>query len=167
MRLDPCAARRHLARLALHGADLPATSAGDGLPLLHSLRQDAVVAPGDVIRVRPDGGQVSVLFRRGANANALFVTERCNSRCLMCSQPPREEDDGWREEEIAALLPLIDRGLPTLGVTGGEPTLLGAGLARLIERARDSLPETRLHILTNGRRFADGALAAVAQLAQQ
>lgn len=131
------------------------------LPVAHSLRNPAVVAAGDVVCVRPSSGQVSVLYRRSANANSLFVTEQCNSLCLMCSQPPREAPDGWRVTQIFDYLPLIDRSLPQLGITGGEPTLLGDGLGELLRACRRSLPETRLHILTNGRRFAAQALVEV------
>ncbi|MCW2243165.1 His-Xaa-Ser system radical SAM maturase HxsC [Azospirillum canadense] len=131
----------------------------DGLPAVHSLGNPDVVRPGDVIRVRPDAGQVSVLFRRGANANSLFVTERCNSRCLMCSQPPRDEDDSWRVGELFELVSLLDADLDQLGVTGGEPTLLGPGLPELIRRCRTALPITTLHILTNGRAFATPRVA--------
>jgi His-Xaa-Ser system radical SAM maturase HxsC len=127
------------------------------LPTLTRLAQDEVVAPGDVIRLR-EKGRVSVVFRRQANANALFVTERCNSYCLMCSQPPRNDNDDWRVAEILELIPLVDTNLSHLGVTGGEPTLLGKRLADIIECVNTHLPNTLLHILTNGRRFADQAL---------
>mgnify|MGYP000858041722 CR=1 FL=1 len=130
-----------------------------GLAALHSLTNPAVVAAGDVVRVRPENSQVSVLYRRGANANTLFLTEQCNSRCLMCSQPPRDEDDLWRVRELLDLIPLIDPELPQLGFTGGEPTLLGPLLPELIRACAASLPRTGLHILTNGRNFADIGVA--------
>nr|WP_201832797.1 His-Xaa-Ser system radical SAM maturase HxsC [Microvirga zambiensis] len=126
------------------------------LPMLHSLTMPEVVASGDVIRVHPSG-QVNVLYRRGANANTLFATERCNSRCLMCSQPPHEEDDSWRIGEMIDLLQLIDHDLPVLGITGGEPCLLGEGLVEVLRAAKRYLPNTVLHILTNGRLFSDRA----------
>jgi His-Xaa-Ser system radical SAM maturase HxsC len=136
---------------------------------IHSPRRSDVVAPGDVIRVRAGSSLVSVLYRRGANANALFVTERCNSYCLMCSQPPRDEDDSWRLAELLELVDLIDPDLTQLGITGGEPTLLGQGLVTLLAACRSSLPRTRLHVLTNARRFCEpglaGAAAAIAERA--
>jgi len=128
------------------------------LPQLHSISTDDALASGDAIRVS-NGGKVNVLYRRGANANTLFVTERCNSLCLMCSQPPRAVDDSWRVRELIDLLPLIDRELKVLGVTGGEPTLLREELLRLLTAAKRFLPSTKLHILTNGRSFADPKFA--------
>ena len=53
----------------------------DGATLLHDselivvkkLRNPEVVKPGDVISLRTNSSLISVLFRRGANANTLFV----------------------------------------------------------------------------------------------
>ncbi|UFW46266.1 MULTISPECIES: His-Xaa-Ser system radical SAM maturase HxsC [Bradyrhizobium] len=126
------------------------------LPQLHALAHGEVLGPGDAARVH-GSGQINILFRRGANANTLFVTERCNSLCLMCSQPPRDVDDGWRVAELIDLLPLLDPELDVLGVTGGEPTLLGPDLIRLLTQARMLLPNTHLHVLTNGRAFSNRA----------
>lgn len=127
------------------------------VPQLHSLSIDAALAQGDAARVSE--GKINVLYRRGANANTLFVTERCNSLCLMCSQPPREADDAWRVQELIDLLPLIDPELEMLGVTGGEPTLLGPHLLALLSAAKKLLPSTSLHVLTNCRLFADTSFA--------
>jgi His-Xaa-Ser system radical SAM maturase HxsC len=46
-----------------------------------------------------------------------------------------------------------------LGITGGEPTLLGERLADLISLCRSALPSTQIEILSNGRRFAKPAFA--------
>lgn len=119
-----------------------------------------VIRPGDVVRLRENGSLVSILYRRGANANVLFTTERCDSLCLMCSQPPRDEDDEWRLGELLELVPLIDVDERHLGITGGEPTLLGRGLTGLLEACRLHLPQTHLQVLTNGRGFRDADLAS-------
>jgi His-Xaa-Ser system radical SAM maturase HxsC len=126
---------------------------------VQSLRNPNVVKPGDVVRLRENSSLVSVLYRRGSAANTLFATERCNSRCLMCSQPPREDDDSWRVAELMRVIELSDCDEIQLGISGGEPTLLGGDLARLIDKAGDHLPQTTLHILTNGRLFADRPFA--------
>jgi His-Xaa-Ser system radical SAM maturase HxsC len=137
-------------------ADLPET--GSGIQV-GQLRHPAVVAPGDVIRLQPNKSLVSVLYRRGANSNTLLATERCNSRCLMCSQPPRSEDDGWRVWEMKSVISLTDKDAPELGISGGEPTLLAQALLEIITLCAHELPHTSLHILSNGRRFADEAYA--------
>ncbi|MDP1736014.1 MAG: His-Xaa-Ser system radical SAM maturase HxsC [Caulobacter sp.] len=122
-------------------------------------RDHEVIRPGDIVRLREGGSLVSILYRRGSAANVLFATERCNSLCLMCSQPPRDEDDAWRIEELLQMVPLVDRTDSQLGITGGEPTLLGEGLVRILDACARELPDTELHVLTNGRRFADPEFA--------
>jgi His-Xaa-Ser system radical SAM maturase HxsC len=135
-----------------------AAGEGEGIRVA-GLRDPDVVRPGDVIRLRQGGSLVSVLYRRGSKANSLFVTEQCNSLCLMCSQPPRSEDDRWRLRELNELVGLIDRDEAQLGITGGEPTLLRTDLGILLARARRELPHTQLHVHTTGRHFADRELA--------
>lgn len=130
------------------------TASSIGLPTLSSPANSEVVSEGDVIRIAPNG-QVRVLYRRGASSNFLFTTARCNSLCLMCSQPPRDEDDSWRVREVIETIDLLDTDIDFIGITGGEPTLLGDGLGQIVKRVRDVLPRTLMHILTNGRAFAD------------
>lgn len=124
-----------------------------GLPTELSYLSD-----GDVLRISPDGS-VQVLYRRDSPHNSILVTEQCNSYCLMCSQPPRKIDDYWRLEEIHRLIDLIDPQTKELGFTGGEPFLCGQGMFSLISHCKERLPDTAVHILTNGRPFADSALA--------
>lgn len=130
-----------------------------------SVANPEVVRAGDVIRVNPDRGQVHVLYRRGAKANFLFATDRCNNYCLMCSQPPLEVEDSWRVREMIQTVFLVDREEGQLGITGGEPTLLGQGLADVLAACQEYLPDTYLHVLTNGRQFADPAFADLVGLA--
>ena len=95
-----------------------------------------------------------------SNDNALFVTGQCNNHCLMCCQPPvkRNDIDFFYEKNIR----LIDNApveLPTIGITGGEPTLLGDRLFDLIAHIRKRLPNTHIQVLSNGRQFANGSYA--------
>lgn len=123
------------------------------------LRLPHVVAPGDVVRLVEGSSRVSVLYRRGSNSNTLLSTERCNSLCLMCSQPPRDVDDRYLVDEMLETILLIDRDEVQLGFSGGEPTLLGDDLLVVLHHARRHLPATGLHVLSNGRRFSDAAFA--------
>jgi len=107
---------------------------------------------GDVVAVEPSG-HVRTLYRRGSPSNFLFTTDRCNSYCLMCSQPPKPVDDSWRVPELLRLVELIDVDVPELCITGGEPTLLKDDLVALLRRCKDRLPQTAIHVLSNGRLF--------------
>lgn len=115
---------------------------------------------GDVIRVMPGKAAIRVLYRRSSRHNNFLLTERCNNYCLMCSQPPKEADDSWIVDEVLEAIPLIDRSTAELGFTGGEPTLLGDDFIRILQTCKNWLPNTAVHILSNGRTFADAAFAA-------
>ena len=129
-----------------------------GIVGVHSLSRQDQLAPGDVVALQPNG-YVRTLYRRSSPHNALFATDRCNSYCLMCSQPPKPVDDSDRIHEHLRLLDLIDPETRELGITGGEPTLLKDDLLRIVERSKQRLPTTALHILSNGRLFYYGAFA--------
>lgn len=112
---------------------------------------------GDVIAVAPERPSIRVLYRRNSTHNSFLLTERCNHYCLMCSQPPKDINDDWIVDELLEAIPLIAKETKEIGFTGGEPTLLGERFLRLVQSMRDHLPSTALHILSNGRRFADAA----------
>jgi His-Xaa-Ser system radical SAM maturase HxsC len=126
---------------------------------LRLLDDPAIVRPGDVIEIAPSVAKIHVRYRRSDNGNVLFATERCNSYCLMCSQPPRSVQDDWRVDQLHSLVDLIDKDAPSIAISGGEPTLLGNGLLRIVRRCADALPLTHVHILTNGRRFSESGYA--------
>lgn len=117
------------------------------------------LADGDLVMVDGTNGRTRTLFRRGSPHNALFVTERCNSNCLMCSQPPKD-DDGMLGTCHRIIGLLKDQPPVRLGITGGEPTLFGVGFVRLLEHLKADLPNTAITSLSNGRTFADPALVS-------
>lgn len=95
-----------------------------------------------------------------SNDNTLFTTSRCNNRCIMCCQPPLDVDDidELYQENIERIYN-APKDLPMIGITGGEPTLLGDRLITLVALIREQLPDTEIHILSNGRAFVDGEYA--------
>ena len=111
----------------------------------------------DVVRLSSDKEMIRVLFRASSPNNSLLLTEQCNHYCLMCSQPPKAIDDSWIFEEVERLIKLIPRETQEIGFTGGEPTLFGDRLLNLIRLTKNYLPNTALHMLSNGRRFSDFA----------
>ncbi|WP_280523843.1 His-Xaa-Ser system radical SAM maturase HxsC [Mycobacterium paraintracellulare] len=113
-----------------------------------------------MLRIQPRNGRLRVLYRRSSRHNFFLVTERCNNYCLMCSQPPKSVDDGWLMDEIEDTLPLIDPSTPTLTFTGGEPLTEWRRFITVLELTRDLLPDTAVHVLTNGRAFASPDVAS-------
>jgi len=99
---------------------------------------------------------MKTMFDINSNDNTLFVTGQCNNSCLMCCQPPTLKNDiDFLFEQNVALLKDAPQNLPIIGVSGGEPTLLRERFFELISIIRHHLPNTIIHILTNGRQFAD------------
>lgn len=95
-----------------------------------------------------------------SNDNTLFTTSQCNNNCIMCCQPPTKDDDiedlfNWNVEIIES----APGELPVIGISGGEPTLLGEKLVDLIRIICNRLPNTQIHLLSNGRNFKDHAYA--------
>jgi His-Xaa-Ser system radical SAM maturase HxsC len=117
------------------------------------------LADGDVLRLWPESNKVRVLYRRNSFHNHFLLTERCNHYCLMCSQPPKDNDDSWIVDDVLAAIPLIDPSTQEIGLTGGEPTLLGDDFFRILRAMKSYLPHTAIHILSNGRPFAAPAFA--------
>jgi His-Xaa-Ser system radical SAM maturase HxsC len=123
--------------------------------MVHSLREDAHLIDGYIVLVQPFSGVVRTLYRPGSEHNTLFITERCSSNCLMCSQPPKDKDDtDFLFPANLEIVHMIAPGPEYLTITGGEPTLLGERLPTLMSVLRDSCPNTQIHMLTNGRVFA-------------
>jgi His-Xaa-Ser system radical SAM maturase HxsC len=134
----------------------------DEAPVGHVYRDSYALSPewsyltdGDVVRIDPTRRALSALYRRNSPSNSLFVTERCDNYCVMCSQPPKAQDDSWLVDELAEVIPLISLDTVELGITGGEPALLGHRLTELVTNHKETLPRTAVHILTNGRRFSE------------
>jgi His-Xaa-Ser system radical SAM maturase HxsC len=127
---------------------------GVTLPVVYALRDHDHWRDGDIVILEP-GGFVRTIYRPDSEHNAVFVTERCNSNCLMCSQPPKDHDDvDHFLEANLELIRLVPIGPEHVGITGGEPTLLEGKLFTLMRSLRDHWPSTNVHMLTNGRRFA-------------
>ena len=125
------------------------------IPLTELLRASDHIKAGDVVSLDGSTGHVRSLYRPYELHHNLFVTERCNSNCLMCSQPPKDKDDVEAlTKRNLELIDLIEEPPPYLTITGGEPTLLGESLFTLISQLKTSMPTTELHMLSNGRTFA-------------
>ena len=108
---------------------------------------------GDIVRIVPRRGEISVLYRSGSPHNAVFLTGRCNCNCLTCPQPACPTDTvNWQQVWLDAI-PLMDHSTISLGITGGEPTVEPNALLAVLQACKRSLPKTALHLLSNGRMF--------------
>jgi His-Xaa-Ser system radical SAM maturase HxsC len=113
------------------------------------------LAEGDVIAVDTASRRLRTLYRRASRHNFFLVTERCNHYCLMCSQPPKDIDDTWILKRIERTLPLLWDETRSIGFTGGEPLLNWQPFLGLLAKTGERLPRAAIHVLSNGRAFAD------------
>ena len=125
----------------------------ESLPHIHSVPHLDHLSDGDAVVMRPKQGYIRTLYRINSDFNSLFITERCNSDCVMCPQPPNPADDSYLIEENLQLIRLMNPATRYLGMTGGEPTLLKDDLIRIIAACKEYLPNTAIDLLTNGRMF--------------
>jgi len=95
-------------------------------------------------------------FKKGSNDNALFVTSACSNRCIMCCQPPKYNDDSEQLfQKNLSVIASADIDTDYVCITGGEPTLIGDKLFVYMHSIWNRMPDAEIHLLTNGRRFAD------------
>jgi His-Xaa-Ser system radical SAM maturase HxsC len=125
-------------------------------PCISDLPRDhcAGLGDGDVVLIAPDGG-IMVVYKAGSPYNSILATNRCNSLCVMCPQPPGRDPDDLHENNLQLISLLDPKTTEQIGITGGEPTLLGEDLLTLVRTCREKLPNTLLTLLTNGRRLKD------------
>lgn len=116
------------------------------------------LAEGDVVAYRPAQGKATVLYRESDLHHTLFLTNRCNSYCLMCSQPPTAQDDSWLIEQAIEVVRHARRAPAIVGISGGEPLLVAGGLRKVLAAIEVEWPDTEVEILTNGRLLHDQAV---------
>lgn len=137
---------------------LAAIFEGDGeetaCPSVSGYRSLDFLKDGYVVAIESDTGFTRVLYRHDSRFNTVFATDDCNSNCLMCSQPPKKVNESEIIECHLRHLDLIPDVPERLGITGGEPTLLGDGLVRILERIKERFPNTPLLMLSNGRMYS-------------
>lgn len=113
---------------------------------------DPFLSDGDVMLVVPEQQTGHRLIRAHSTDNTLLFTERCDQRCVMCSQPPKQT-----HHDITLLLELAVKLAPlnmTLGISGGESTLYKTELFAFILRVLEVRNDITFHILSNGQHFA-------------
>lgn len=94
------------------------------------------------------------IFEIDSNSNVLFVTNQCNNHCIMCCQPPQQDNDfNFYYNQNVKLITSAPKETKVVCITGGEPTLAGNYFFDLISLVRSELPSTDIHILSNGRTF--------------
>lgn len=132
------------------------------LPDEHYLSQDVVkdlynLHDFDVVEFYTDD-KFFIHYSCTSNDNALFVTSRCNSNCLMCpsGDNERRHESAKGTKQLCELIRYMPSDVPFITVTGGEPTLLKEKIFDIMECIKNHFePETKIYFLTNGRAFCN------------
>lgn len=120
--------------------------------------RESALCLNDVVAVADSLRYAHVLQRESDNHHTVFLTNRCNSNCLMCSQPPTTKDDLWLVDEACEIARHIANSPPVIGFSGGEPLLLGPRLREVLDTFSSHHPKAELEVLTNGRLFSQRVL---------
>jgi His-Xaa-Ser system radical SAM maturase HxsC len=121
--------------------------------LVHSISDLQSLWNGDIVAIYPNG-DIKVLYEITSAHNSLFLTERCNANCIMCPQPPNNQaQDNFKQ--VLHILSLMDKRTKHIGITGGEPTLLGDKLFVILKTIKSKIPKASVTLLTNAIKLSD------------
>jgi len=114
-------------------------------------KQLSKVADYSIFEMTP--GNIYIYYDASSLDNALFITNRCNSNCIMCpvSSIVRKNDP---IENISTLLKIssqIPNDSAHITITGGEPFLLRKDIFTLFQFLKDHLNSVEYLLLTNAR----------------
>lgn len=89
--------------------------------------------------------------------NALFITNKCNSNCIMCpiSDKMRQNSEITPINNLLKICSQIPNDANHITITGGEPFLLRQNIFQLFTYLKNNLNNIEYLLLTNGRVFSD------------
>lgn len=111
------------------------------------------IKEGDIILLNKNGS-IIFLYERNSYSNVIMSTELCNHRCIMCAQPPVNKENDKTDFNLK-LISLFDKKTCEVGISGGEPTMIGDKLFVLIKHIKKNIPRAAISILSNGVKFAE------------
>lgn len=126
--------------------------------LVHSVTQLELLNEGDIVLITPEG-RINIMYQSGHADHTVFITNRCNSRCIMCPQPPSNDPPDLQDINKRVMSLIKDESLNHIGITGGEPTVVIEDLYQTLVYLKKHFPGTFISLLTNGRRLRDFDLA--------
>jgi len=114
---------------------------------------------GDIVKINSDG-MIQVLWENKSHQNVFFMTDYCNSACIMCPQKSVSLSRSYHElnQKILSLLSSSDE-VKHICFTGGEPTLCLDNLVELLHGCKTKFPSTPVSLLTNGKLLSDFSIA--------
>lgn len=127
-----------------------------GINYVCSVDKIDTLVENDIIKIT-NNNYIRILYRADSDDNIIFVTNQCNSNCIMCpdSDIVRKTSINESIDELLEYINCIPKTCKHITITGGEPGMLKENLLILLEYCKESLPNTDFLLLTNGRVFSD------------
>lgn len=124
--------------------------------ILYNVETTEQLGEYDVISVN-ENGNIQIIFEDSSSDNVLYITNKCNSNCIMCpdSNNHRKRDLGDQMSYLKKLIELIPSDTPHLTITGGEPTLLKWDFIDILSQCKEKFTKTNFLMLSNGRTLSN------------
>lgn len=89
--------------------------------------------------------------------NAILITNRCNSNCIMCptAEIIRRKHDDYDINTLLKIIKHFPNDAPHITITGGEPFLLKKDIFSVFSFLKNNFKNTSFLLLTNGRAFCN------------
>lgn len=110
----------------------------------------------DILNIR-ENGNIEKVFSGCEREADIFVTNQCNSNCIMCpvAAAVRKKENREKTEWILNYIEALPDNIEYINITGGEPTLAGEDLFKILESLKNKFQYAGYQLLTNGRIFSD------------
>lgn len=134
------------------------------LPSVYNIPKDRLldIQDGDIIKITPNGF-IQKIWDINSDQNVLYLTDKCNSNCIMC--PQKISDCRDYKDDVEKLLSLLkESDLNIVCITGGEPTLDPAYFISIAQKLNSKAPKSLCLVLTNGRQLQKFSFAKNAVL---
>ena len=91
------------------------------------------------------------------NDNTLYITDKCNSNCIMCpmAEPARKFGHNTPIEVLRELVKYMPENMEHLTITGGEPFMIRGYLFDILKTLKNNNKAYSYLLLTNGRIFSN------------
>lgn len=103
-----------------------------------------------------DNGRIASVFGKEFD-NTLYITDKCNSNCVMCpmAEPVRRDGHTVPFEILKELIRYMPTDMEHLTITGGEPFYIRDQLFEILKDLKDCNKVWGYLLLSNGRIFAN------------
>lgn len=114
------------------------------------------ISSGDILSISANGN-FFVIYKNDCSEIDIFVTNRCNSNCIMCPLPEnvRKKKNKRHIEWLREYITILPENINYINVTGGEPTLEKENFIEVMSMLTNKFINSDFQLLTNGRSIAD------------